>query len=116
MGGLRPIMTQTQGRGCLMMMVRMNRFMAIAARCGASAAILLGSASLAHPASVTNKDEQAHTLIVTAQGVRSELVISPGETVTLCNDGCFLTLPNGDRAALIGSETVEIVSGAAIIN
>ena len=42
------------------------------------------------------------------------LTLSPGDTVEFCPDGCFVTLPNGDREALTGAETLEIVNGRAV--
>ena len=69
----------------------------------------------ADAASLTNKDAKSHSLIVTENGVRSELAISVGETLSLCDDGCFLTFPNGERAVLAGSEAVSIVDGAYVI-
>jgi len=70
----------------------------------------------AHAASLTNQAGETRTLVVTENGVKSELVIGAGETVSFCATGCFITLPNGDRAALAGSESVELVGSDAIIN
>lgn len=67
-------------------------------------------------ASIENKDAEAQTLIITEDGVKNEVVIGAGETVNVCGGGCFVTMPNGDRAALSGGETVQISGGAAIIN
>ncbi|MFZ2102187.1 MAG: hypothetical protein WAU86_16655 [Oricola sp.] len=77
-------------------------------------AILAGTVA-ANSATLTNKDADSQTVVVTEGGVKNELAIASGETVTICNGGCFLTLPNGDRAALAGTETVEIVNGQAVI-
>ena len=66
-------------------------------------------------ATLTNKDPDSQTIVVTEDGVKSEVAIASGESVTICDGGCFLTLPNGDRAALAGSEDVDIVNGGAII-
>lgn len=76
---------------------------------------MLAATGAASSASLTNKDADSHTVVVTEGGVKNELAIASGETVTFCNGGCFLTLPNGDRAALAGPETVEIVNGQAVI-
>ncbi len=76
---------------------------------------LLGT-SLAQAATLENKDSDTQTVTVTEDGVRNELAVATGEVITFCNDGCFITMPNGDRAALSGSESVQIVGGAAIIN
>lgn len=70
----------------------------------------------AHAASLINQDGETHTLVVTENGVKSELVIGAGETVSFCATGCFITLPNGDRAALAGTESVELVGSDAIIS
>lgn len=67
-------------------------------------------------ASVTNQNGEPNTLIVTEDGIKSELVVGAGQTISFCLSGCFITLPNGDRAALAGSESVELVGGNAIIN
>lgn len=72
-------------------------------------------AAQAQAATITNTDGQAHSLVVTEAGVTSDLVVGPGETVSACDAGCFLTMPNGDRETLAGSETVEIVGGKAVL-
>ena len=81
---------------------------------GALAAIA-GTGS-AHAASVTNTDGEPQTIIITEQGVRSELVVGANETLQFCTQGCFVTMPNGDRAVLRGTENLAIVGGEAIIN
>lgn len=69
----------------------------------------------ANAASVINRDADAQTLIVTEGADKAELVVGAGETVEFCTSGCFVTMPNGDRQALTGSETVEISGGVASI-
>jgi hypothetical protein len=69
----------------------------------------------AHAASAVNLDSEPRTLIVTENGNKSELPIAAGETVEFCSSGCFVTMPNGDREALTGSETVEISGGVGKI-
>ena len=59
------------------------------------------------------KDE-GYVFVVTEGGSRGDLTLSPGDTVEFCPDGCFVTLPNGDREALTGAETLEIVNGRAV--
>ncbi|GAB4356506.1 MAG: hypothetical protein Kow0026_16310 [Oricola sp.] len=76
---------------------------------------MLVATGAASGASLTNKDPDSHTVIVTEGGVKNEFAVASGETITFCDNGCFLTLPNGDRAALAGSENVEIVDGEAVI-
>lgn len=78
-------------------------------------AILLAAAGSANAASATNRDTETRTIIVTEGSTTSELAIGAGETVEFCPNGCFVTLPNGDREALTGSETVEISGGKASV-
>lgn len=75
---------------------------------------MLAASTAAGAASLTNNDTSAYTVVVTEGGIKTEMSISAGETVRFCNDGCFLTLPNGDRAALGGAEKVEIDKGEAV--
>jgi hypothetical protein len=70
---------------------------------------------VASAASVINRDGVPVTLLVTEGSDKLELSVGPGETVEFCAGGCFMTLPNGDREVLTGSETVEISGGAASI-
>ena len=65
-------------------------------------------ASPAVAANVTNADGDAHVLVVTEDGEQSEVGVNPGQTVDICPNGCFVNMPNGDREALTGSETIEI--------
>jgi hypothetical protein len=80
-----------------------------------TAAGLLAVIGAAQGASAINLDSEPRTLIVTEGGSRSELSLAAGETVEFCNGGCFVTLPNGDREALTGTETLEISGGAGRI-
>lgn len=81
-----------------------------------AAALLTGLSGFAQAASVTNLDSEPRTLIVTEGGSQNELALAAGETVDFCAGGCFVrTMPNGDREALTGSETVEIKGGVARI-
>ena len=77
---------------------------------------LLCAGGVATAASLTNQNGEPNTLIVTEDGVKSELVVGAGETISFCTTGCFITLPNGDRAALAGEESVELVGDGAIIS
>ena len=72
-------------------------------------------ASSANAASAVNKDAETRTLVVTEGGSKTDLALAGGETVEFCQNGCFVTLPNGDLEALTGSETVEISGGVARI-
>ncbi|HEV7252352.1 MAG TPA: hypothetical protein VGN97_04540 [Mesorhizobium sp.] len=77
--------------------------------------LALAAPSLALAASATNLDAEPQTLVVTEGADRTELIVAPGETVEFCAGGCFVTLPNGDREALTGTETLEISGGAGQI-
>lgn len=79
----------------------------------AGAIVLAGNTAFG--ASAVNKDTEPRTLIVTEGGNKSELALAAGETVEFCANGCFVTMPNGDREALTGSETIEISGGVARI-
>jgi hypothetical protein len=76
-------------------------------------AVLGFAASAAAAATIVNKDDKPYTLIITEGGQRSEIGLGAGQTIMPCSAGCFLTLPNGDREALTGNETVEISGGRA---
>jgi hypothetical protein len=76
-------------------------------------AALLCLGTTAFGASAVNLDSEPRTLIVTEGGNKTELALGGGETVEFCQGGCFVTMPNGDRQALTGSETIEISGGVA---
>lgn len=78
-------------------------------------ALFLAASSAAFAAKAINKDAEPRTLIVTEGGAKSQLAVGAGETVDFCSSGCFVTMPNGDREALTGSETIEISGGVARI-
>ncbi|MGB8816989.1 MAG: hypothetical protein WCC66_03615 [Rhizobiaceae bacterium] len=75
----------------------------------------LAISGAASAASIINRDAEPQTVVVTEGADKSELTIGPGETVEFCAGGCFVTMPDGDRQALTGSETVEISGGAGTI-
>ena len=81
----------------------------------AAFAMLSCLAGGAMAASVTNGDGEAVLLVVTEGGQQSELAVGPGQTVEFCAGGCFVTMPNGDREALGGSEKITISGGKASI-
>lgn len=80
-----------------------------------AAIALLAVGNTAFGASAVNLDQEPRTLIVTEGGTKSELALAAGETAEFCTGGCFVTLPNGDREALTGTETIEISGGVARI-
>lgn len=95
-----------------MMDKKQHKFFQVAAL-AAVVGFAMGGATQA--ASITNNDSESQTLLITEEGVRSELVIAPGETLSICEEGCFMTAPNGDRAVLEGGETVTIANGVAVV-
>ena len=78
--------------------------------------VLAGLSGAAAAASVTNGDGEAVMLKVTEGSQQSELAVGPGETIEFCASGCFVTMPNGDREALSGTEKVTISGGKATVN
>lgn len=88
-----------------------KKTVSLSAVVAASLALTAGAGA----ATLTNKDTESYTVIVTEDGVKNELAIVGGETLTFCNSGCFLTLPSGNKAALAGSESVEIINGEAVV-
>jgi hypothetical protein len=80
-----------------------------------AAICLLAMSGAAQAASAVNLDSEPRTLIVTEGGSKSELSLAAGETVEFCSGGCFVTMPNGDREALTGTETIEISGGVGRI-
>jgi hypothetical protein len=80
------------------------------------AVLLVGmSAGSAFAASIKNDDASAQTIVVTEGSSKTELQVGANETVEFCNNGCFVTFPNGDREALTGVESVEIKGGKVSI-
>lgn len=75
-------------------------------------ALAVTAAGASHAATAINMDAEPRTIVVTEGANRVEVVINPGETAQICPTGCFVTMPNGDRAALSGAETIEIQNGA----
>lgn len=67
----------------------------------------------AFAATVTNKDSSDIVLTIAENGNKVEMTVASGSTEEICPEGCFITMPNGDRLALTGNETVEISGGSA---
>ena len=76
-----------------------------------AAGLAMAVATPAVAATVTNLDDTAYTLVVTEGGAQLDVPVGAGETVEICPSGCFVTLPDGDRAVLTGPERVEIKAG-----
>lgn len=80
-----------------------------------SVVIVMALCGGAHSADIVNNDETAYTLEITENGERLDVVVDAGQTVSVCQSGCFLTAPNGDRIALQGGESISLVGGVATI-
>ncbi len=78
---------------------------------GAAFALVLAATGAGQAATAINLDTEPRTIVVTEGATRVEIVIAGGETAQFCPSGCYVTLPNGDRAALSGAETIEIRGG-----
>lgn len=77
--------------------------------------VVMAFAVQADAASITNGDTSAIVLGVVENGNRLDVAIEPGASETICPGGCFITLPNGDRLGLGGSEDVQILNGSAVV-
>lgn len=73
--------------------------------------LVLAGSSAALAASVVNNDKEQRMLVVTEGARQTQLAVGAGKTVEFCAGGCFITMPNGDRAVLKGNETIEISGG-----
>lgn len=71
--------------------------------------IITGATAFA--ATVINNDAEAQTLFVTEGASKQKVLIQPGERISFCPSGCYVTFPNGDRDVLVGNETIIIVNG-----
>lgn len=64
-------------------------------------------------ASIKNIDAKTQTIIIAEGDNRRDVVLKTDQQISVCSKGCFITMPNGDRVALGGDETVEISNGRA---
>jgi predicted porin len=80
----------------------------------ASAGLAL-AATTAGAATLVNLGDAPVTIVVTEDGQKNEVTAGPAETVQFCVAGCFVTLPNGERQALAGTETLEITGADVLI-
>lgn len=82
---------------------------------GYSFAVAMVCSAGAMAAEAVNNGTEARTLLVTDQGSRLEIAVEPGQTVQFCDEGCFVTLPSGDRHALTGAERLEMTNDSVLI-
>lgn len=80
-------------------------------RLGTATLALMAATGGASAASAVNLDKEPRTIVVTEGGTRSEITIGAGESIQFCPSGCFVTMPNGDRAALTEADVLEISDG-----
>ncbi len=69
---------------------------------------------LATPAfsvTITNQDGEPRQITVTENGARSERSIAPSASIQVCEQGCFITFPDGTLTAYQGNETIVIRNG-----
>ena len=66
------------------------------------------------PANVSLRALQTSFIAPIGSG-KVDVVVKAGETLGLCPQGCFMTFPNGDKEALSGGETIEILDGVGRI-
>ena len=71
----------------------------------------LVTASQAIGATLTNLDADPFFFVVTENGKQTDVGVRKGETLEFCLHGCFVALPNGNRAALKGDEIIEVSGG-----
>ena len=81
--------------------------MALACLC----ALPIVSAGEVMGATLKNSDPEPFMFTLTEGGDRTDVTVLSGQTLEFCPDGCFVALPNGDRAALTGNEVIEISGG-----
>lgn len=78
---------------------------------GTTIIVTIATAGTVFAATVINNDAEAQTLIVTEGASKQKVLIQPGEKISFCPSGCYVTFPNGDRDVLAGNETIVIVNG-----
>lgn len=61
--------------------------------------------------SITNQDGETRRITITEDGERGEQDVSANETVQVCEQGCFITFPDGTLTAYQGNEEIVIRNG-----
>ena len=72
--------------------------------------------NLAFSMSITNQDGEARKVVITENGVRSEHDIAAGDTAQICDQGCFITFPDGTLTAYKGGENIVIRNGGPALS
>ena len=73
--------------------------------------LIMAFATPASAMSITNKDDENRLIVITESGTRSERNIASNESVQLCEQGCFITFPDGTLTAYQGDEKIAIRRG-----
>ncbi|MBZ0217856.1 MAG: hypothetical protein K8F25_14960 [Fimbriimonadaceae bacterium] len=73
--------------------------------------LIMTIAAPAFAMSITNKDDESRLVVITENGTRSERDVASNETVQLCEQGCFITFPDGTLTAYQGDEKIAIRRG-----
>ncbi len=79
------------------------------------AGLIVSFVSPAWAVTIKNADAETRTITITESGERTEQEILPDETVTVCEEGCFITFPNGALTAYTGTEDIVISNGAPVL-
>lgn len=81
----------------------------------AAAALALTMVVPANAITITNQDGADYELqIEEAAGGTSSAMIAAGESLEICEDGCAISLENGERETFEGDETVELRDGGFV--
>ena len=78
-------------------------------------ALLALGTSGARAVQITNLDAEAQTVTVTENGTRTNHQMEQGETITICESGCFVLFPSGTILPFAGDENVNIEQGEVVI-
>lgn len=73
--------------------------------------LVLAVVTPAFAVTITNQDGETRKITITENGARSERDIGASETVKVCDQGCFITFPDGTLTAYQGSEQIVIRNG-----
>lgn len=81
----------------------------------AALAIVFAAIPAARAATILNSGVEPVIVTVTEGADRTEFEVAPEERLDFCAAGCFVTLPNGDRHVLQGTETLKLQDGGATV-
>ncbi|MGL2348973.1 hypothetical protein ACOWKN_02575 [Helicobacter pylori] len=62
-------------------------------------------------ATVKNNGLTVQLFIVAEGSARSNISLDPGQMITVCTKGCFITFSNKDKFAIKADDTIEIDEG-----